>query len=522
MQFCPLCSWPQFSPGLGIAQPLIPDPCPLIPAPCPPAPGRQILFDPQELPSLTPTIKPQSYARTPRWGKALRGSLCSQLACGMLQLNVPELVGRIEASAAFCTVGRLLSSREMLSARMPAAVGQLCRLESTHGQPMLAEVVGVHDGVAHMLPLRKSSGLPSGARVVGLGRSLRVPTGPGLLGRVLDGLGEPIDGRGPVRAAARIPLHRAAPAPLDRPKIAKPFVTGQRAIDGLLTFGQGQRVGLFAGSGVGKSTLLGEIAKQAESDVNVIALVGERGREVRPFLDDCLGPEGRQRSVVLVSTSEETPLMKVRCAEAAVAIADSFRRQGANVLLLMDSVTRLATSQREVGLMLGEPPSARGYTPSVFQLLATTLEQLGCSSQGAITAIVTVLVDGDDLDEPISDAVRSIVDGHIVLDRRLAEQSHFPAINIARSISRVMRDVASAEHQAAASKIRTALAVYDDAADLIRVGAYAKGGSVEVDRAMALMPALLRYLRQDVNTVSSWRETMELTQKLGAAWGASP
>jgi flagellum-specific ATP synthase len=310
----------------------------------------------------------------------------------------------------------------------------------------------------------------------------------------------------------------AVPPALRRARIRRPFTTGQRAIDGLLTCGLGQRVGIFSGSGVGKSTLLGEIARGSDADVNVIALIGERGREVKPFLEDCVGAEGMRRSVVVVATSEQSPLMRVRASQTAIALADSFRVGGSNVLLMLDSLTRLAMAQREMGLALGEPPSARGYTPSVFQLLATTLERLGNAAVGGITAVLTVLVDGDDLDEPISDAVRSLVDGHICLDRKLAERGHFPAINIGRSISRIAHDVIDLPHKTAARKLRTILATYADVEDLIRIGAYTRGGSPQVDKAIELMPAVEAFLCQGMGERSTFAQTAEAMQRITAGW----
>lgn len=345
----------------------------------------------------------------------------------MLKLNVDRLQQQIKAYDGFRTVGKLRSARGLLMATVPSAVGDLCEVSLARNRTVLAETIGFDHGMAQIMPYHHAEGLHPDATVVGLGRKLHVPIGDTLLGRVVDGLGAPIDGRGPLRCPGWQVVQRDAPPPLSRPRIEEPFVTGQRVIDGILTCGQGQRVALLAGSGVGKSTLLGEIAKGGRADLNVIALIGERGREVRPFLDDCLGPEGLARSVVIVSTSDQPPLLRVRAAQTAVTIADYFRRQGGNVLFLLDSLTRMAMAQREIGLMLGEPPSARGYTPSVFQLLSSLLEQLGRTQQGVITGILTVLVDGDDMDEPISDAVRAIVDGHIVLDRKLAERVHFPA-----------------------------------------------------------------------------------------------
>jgi flagellum-specific ATP synthase len=277
-------------------------------------------------------------------------------------------------------------------------------------------------------------------------------------------------------------------------------------------------VGIFAGSGVGKSTLLGEIAKGAESDVNVIALIGERGREVAPFIEDCLGDQGLRRSTVIVATSEESPLMRVRAATAAVALADYHRRRGANVLLLMDSMTRLAMAQREIGILLGEPPSSRGYTPSVFQLMARIVESLGNSDQGGVTALLTVLVDGDDFEEPISDAVRSLVDGHIILDRKIAERGRFPAIDVLRSVSRVAHDLVSPEHRTAAIRLRNILATYAEVRDLIRIGAYVRGSSALVDHACDLMPAVERFIRQAINEHSSWEQTRRDLIDLTSPW----
>jgi flagellum-specific ATP synthase len=383
---------------------------------------------------------------------------------------------------------------------------------------MLAEVIGFHHGHALVLPLEDPVGIHPNARVVSLGRPLRVPVGRELCGRVLDGLCRPLDGKGRVRATSDVLLLRDAPSPMERPHIDTPFVTGQRVLDGLITLGQGQRIGLFAGGGVGKSTLLGEIAKQAESDLNVIALIGERGREVRPFIEECLTNTGLAKSVVIVATAEQPALTRIRAAQSAVTIADYFRRRGKNVLFLLDSLTRLAHAQREVGLLLNEPPSARGFPPSVFQLLATTLEMLGRTESGSITSILTVLVDGDDIDEPVSDAVRAILDGHVVLDRKLAEKGHFPAVGVGQSLSRLFRDVTSESHQLAARKIRDIIATYDESSDLIRIGAYQQGSSPKVDRAISLLPVVEMFLKQATNHTSAFDETLQLMNRIAAAW----
>jgi flagellum-specific ATP synthase len=296
------------------------------------------------------------------------------------------------------------------------------------------------------------------------------------------------------------------------------LVTGQRAIDGFLTLGLGQRVGLFAGSGVGKSTLLGEITKYAHCDCAVVALIGERGREVRPFIEQVLGARGLARSVVVVATSDQSPLLRIRAARTAVALASDFRDQGKNVLFVLDSITRLASAQREIGILLREPPTARGYTPSVFGLLTAILEQLGTNERGSITGIISVLVDGDDTEEPISDAVRSIVDGHIVLDRQLAERGHYPAIRISRSLSRVFDLVCTAEHRAAAEALRAAMAVYDDFADMIRLGMYQPGTTPQIDRAMKLMPELERFLCHPPGEISSFDQTLRQLGQLARGW----
>lgn len=436
----------------------------------------------------------------------------------MLGLNLDRLGREITEQPLFQTVGKLRSATGLLlSCSLPAAVGDQCAILTPKGE-RLAEVIGFAEGVAYIVPYEEGTDVRPGMPVVHRNQGVMVPVGPGLLGRVVDGLGRPMDGKGPLVACRMQPVRGEAPAPLARARITRPFVTGQRAIDSMLTCGRGQRIGIFAGSGVGKSTLLGEIAKGSDADVNVIVLVGERGREVRSFLEDSLGTEGLARSVVVVATCEQAPLMRARAARVAIAMADFYRQQGANVLFMLDSLTRLAMAQRELGLALGEPPSARGYTPSVFSLLAHTVELLGNAAEGSITGILTVLVDGDDMDEPIADATRGLLDGHIVLERRLAERGHFPAISVAQSISRVAREVTDAGHQAAARKLRAILATYSEAEDLIRIGAYAKGSSPQVDRAIELMPALTSFLRQEVGKRSNLKETREAMERLAAAW----
>ena len=380
-------------------------------------------------------------------------------------------------------------------------VGEVCELRNGDGQtPLPLEVVGFRDGRVLSVPLGDTAGIRPGDRIVGRGGVLSMPVGPGLLGRVIDGLGRPIDGHGPLDAPDRAPLKPPALNPLARDPIAAPIGTGVRAIDALLTCGRGQRVGLFGGSGVGKSTLLGMMARGTEADVVVLALVGERGREVRRFLEHDLGPNGLRRSVVVVSTSDSPPLIRLRAAYGATAIAERFRDEGGNVLLMMDSVTRFAMAQREVGLAAGEPPTAKGYPPSVFAMLPGLLERAGnLRGAGSITAIYSVLVEGDDTNEPIADAVRGILDGHIVLSRDLATRNHYPAIDVLPSISRTMPDVTDAGHRRKAGMVRQWLATLRDSEDLVSVGAYVPGSSPRIDDALTRREALQSFLCQSAD-----------------------
>ena len=436
----------------------------------------------------------------------------------MLGLDFDVLNRSIHQTPLYHMGGRLKSCAGVLTSSLQAAVGDQVAIMPKSGPPVLAEVIGFQDAVSQLVPYDPVDDLRPGMPVIRKGRGLTVPVGDALLGRVLDGLGRPIDDRGPLVGCKEVSVNRPPPAALSRARIEAPFVTGVRAIDGMLTCGRGQRIGIFAGSGVGKSTLLGEIAKGCESDVNVIALIGERGREVGPFLEDCLGEEGMRRSVVIVATCEQTPLMRVRATQAAIAVADHFRSGGANVLLMIDSLTRLAMAQRELGLLMGEPPSSRGYTPSVFQVLANTIERLGNASVGGITALLTVLVDGGDLDEPVSDAVRGFVDGHIVLDRKIAERGFYPAINVSKSISRVASDVADREHKLAARKFRDVLATYDEVKDLIRIGMYQRGMNPKTDTAVELMGEVEKFLKQDVGERSGYAETRARLLQLTSRW----
>lgn len=391
------------------------------------------------------------------------------------------------------------------------SMGELCYVHSHFEdvEPLPAEVVGFREGYVLLMPLGETKGIGPGCQVVSAQKVLQVKVGPELLGRVIDGLGNPIDGKGPILCQKEYPIQADPPAPLERPVIKDSLYVGVRAIDGLITMGQGQRIGIMAGSGVGKSTLLSMIARNTEADISVIALVGERGREVKEFIERDLGEEGLKRSVVVVATSDKPALVRIKGALTATAIAEYFRDRGRKVVLMMDSVTRFAMAQREVGLTVGEPPATRGYTPSVFALLPRLLERAGTSAKGSITGIYTVLVDGDDMNEPIADAVRSILDGHIVLSRNIAARNHFPAIDVLASVSRVMSAVVPKEHMEANRKLRALMAVYKEAEDLIHIGAYVKGSSPKIDEAVQKIDAINDFLCQGVFEVQSFEETIQ-------------
>lgn len=384
----------------------------------------------------------------------------------------------------------------------PASVGEICEIRGDNGLSLPVEVVGFRDGRLLSVPLSETTGIRPGDRIVWSGRSPSVPVGEGLLGRVIDGFGRPIDGKGPIPAHRFAPLYPPALNPLDRDPIVEPIGTGVRAIDAMLTCGRGQRIGVFGGSGVGKSTLLGMMARGTEADVVVLCLVGERGREVRSFIEHDLGPRGLERSVLVVSTSDNPALARQRAAYAATSIAEWFRDQGLNVLLMMDSVTRFAMAQREVGLAAGEPPTAKGYPPSVFARLPGLLERAGAvRGKGSITAFYTVLVEGDDQNEPIADAVRAILDGHIVLQRELAARNHYPAIDVLHSVSRVMPDITTTDHRAKAGMVREWMATLRDTEDLVSVGAYVAGANPRIDAALTRRDAIARFLCQPTDMV---------------------
>jgi flagellum-specific ATP synthase len=413
--------------------------------------------------------------------------------------------------------GRVIRSVGLLieSAGPRASVGEICEITGAPGEPSLpVQVVGFREGTLLTVPLGDTAGVRPGDRIVARAGAVSVGVGPGLLGRVVDALGQPLDGR-PLSLDAAYPLFPSPLNPMDRDPVIAPLGTGVRAMDAMLTCGRGQRIGLFGGSGVGKSTLLGMITRGTQADVIVLALVGERGREVRSFIDHDLGPEGMKRSVVVVSTSDNPPLLRMRAAYAATSIAEYFRDQGKNVLLLMDSVTRFAMSQREVGLAAGEPPTTKGYTPSVFALLPALLERAGAvRGRGSITAMYTVLVDGDDHNEPVADAVRSILDGHVVLSRELASRHHYPPIDILQSVSRTMPDVTAVDHRRKAGQVREWMAAIRDSEDLVSVGAYVAGSNPRVDEARSKREAIEAFLCQDAGTLCGLTDSIASLETL--------
>jgi len=398
----------------------------------------------------------------------------------------------------------------------PVAVGEICRISSPDRAIIPAEVVGFRGNKVLLMPLGELEGIAPGYLVTAEREPFRVPVGLGLRGRVLNGLGRPIDEKGPLKADGTRAAQNMPPAPLKRQRILQPLATGIRSIDALLTCGKGQRIGIFSGSGVGKSVLMGMIARHTSAQVNVIALIGERGREVREFIEKDLCEEGLKRSVVVAVTSDQPALIRIKGAQVATAIAEDFRDRGMDVLLMMDSVTRLALAQREIGLTIGEPPTTRGYTPSVFAMLPKLLERSGAAERGSITGMYTVLVEGDDMNEPVADAVRSILDGHIVLSRKMAARNHYPAVDVLESVSRLMCDVVEPEHLRAARTLLEHLAVYRDAEDLINIGAYVQGSNPKIDQALKKINAITEFLKQDISERGEFNSTRDRLLELAA------
>lgn len=390
------------------------------------------------------------------------------------------------------------------------SVGDLCMVEVASGAMIRSEVVGFKEDQVLLMPLGMVIGIRPGSKVFPMGMPLSVIVSNDLLGRVLNGLGDPIDGKGPIIVDAENPIDQDPPDPFSRPRINDVLTVGVKAIDGLLTLGQGQRIGIFAGSGVGKSTLMGMLARNCSGEVNVICLVGERGREVNDFIEESLGEEGLKKSVVVCATSDVSPLIRVKCAMVGTAVAEYFRDQGKSVLFMMDSVTRFAMAQREIGLATGEPPTTKGYTPSVFAMLPRLMERAGTSKVGSITAVYTVLVDGGDMDEPIADAARGILDGHIMLSRDLAAKNHYPCINVGHSVSRLFSVICSEDHKNSAGRMREVLAKYEEAEDLINIGAYVKGSNPKIDDAVDKIDQVNSFLQQRTDENIPFDETVRM------------
>lgn len=437
----------------------------------------------------------------------------------MEKLNLLKYERALESAQLTRDIGKVTHvTGFLISGYIPeVSVGSVCEIFPNSGAPsFLAEVVGFKDREVLLMPLGEMRGLGLGSTILVRRHLASVGVGEAQLGRVINGLGEPIDGKGDLFLTEETPLYCEASNPLERPPISQPLGLGVRAIDTMITLGKGQRVGIMAGSGVGKSVLMGMMARNSTADVNVIAMVGERGREVREFIEHTLGEEGLKKSVVVVATSDQSALLRTRAAFVATSVAEFFCQSGRDVLLIMDSVTRFAMAQREIGLNVGEPPATKGYTPSTFALLPKLLERAGTfDGKGSITGLYTVLVEGDDMNDPIGDAVRSIVDGHIVLSRDLAHKGHFPAIDVLQSTSRVMRNVISAEHYQHALRVREMMAVYRDAEDLINIGAYKTGSNAKIDLAIKMEGEIEALLKQDVKENSAFADSENRLMGLG-------
>ncbi|MDX8046937.1 flagellar protein export ATPase FliI [Gracilibacillus sp. S3-1-1] len=404
----------------------------------------------------------------------------------------------------------------LIEARGPEArMGEVCYIHTTKkNEKIMAEVIGFYEKKVLLMPYSSLSNIASGCLVEATKNSLQVKIGRSLIGKVIDSTGNMLDGSYLPKGLKEYPTEQAPPNPLERPRIKEPIQIGVRAIDTMLTVGKGQRIGIFAGSGVGKSTLLGMIARNSNADINVIALIGERGREVKEFVERELGPEGLKKSIVVVATSDQSALMRIKGAYTATAISEYFRDLGYNVNLMMDSVTRVAMAQREIGLAIGEPPTTKGYPPSVFAMLPTLLERTGTSKHGSITAFYTVLVDGDDFNEPIADTTRGILDGHFILDRKLAEKGQFPAINVLQSVSRVMPEIVPKERLHLVQNIRSILATYNENEELIQIGAYKRGTNQVVDQAIQLQPKIINVLKQDMKENADENKALQQLEQL--------
>lgn len=432
--------------------------------------------------------------------------------------ELTEFVSKVQTLKKFGRVVRVVGL--MIESQGPeSSIGDVCHIHLNNSTKeksiIMAEVVGFREEIVILMPYTNIRDISSGCLVEGLGKSLEIKVGMNLIGKVLDSMGNPIDKSSLPKGLSTVRTEQDPPNALTRPPINEKLAVGVKAIDGMLTVGNGQRVGIFAGSGVGKSTLLGMIARNTTADLNVIALIGERGREVREFIERDLGKEGLRRTIVVAATSDQPALMRIKGAFTATAIAEYFRDKGMNVMLMMDSVTRVAMAQREIGLAVGEPPATRGYTPSVFSILPQLLERTGTNEHGAITAFYTVLVDGDDMNEPIADAVRGILDGHIVLDRTLANRGQYPAINVLKSVSRLMNHIAEPEHVKAAEKLRELYYTYDKSEDLINIGAYKRGTSKEIDKAIEYEPLITRFLKQGYKDNIAIEDSIEELISLG-------
>lgn len=434
----------------------------------------------------------------------------------MLEVDFANLLSKISGINSLKVTGKVkkVVGLTMEVEGVQAFVGEVCKIKTTGNREILAEVVGFKDNVVLLMPLGDLTGIAPGSQVEATGKTLNVGVGFELLGKVLDGVGRPMNFEN-IEYEQEYSLDNDPPNPMQRRRIDTIMSTGIRAIDGFLTCGVGQRVGIFAGSGVGKSTLLGMIARYSDADVNVIGLIGERGREVREFIEKDLGEEGLKKSVVVVATSDQSPLLRLKGAFTATAIAEYFRDKGLKVMLMMDSVTRFAMAQREVGLTIGEPPATKGYTPSVFAMLPRLMERSGNSDKGSITAFYTVLVDGDDMNEPIADAARGILDGHIVLSRKIASKNHYPAIDVLSSISRLMSEIADPSHSAKAGELRDIIATYMESEDLINIGAYQKGSNPRIDNAIREIGKVETFLKQSMKEYDLLDETLGKMMSIG-------